>query len=266
MGRQPGGAPPRWPSDVAPELDQTAQLAVTCAETLNLPADQVRDIERAAQLHDIGKAAVPAAILAEQGALTEGEQRFIRRYTSIGERLLTNIEELEPVAAIVRGSQERWDGGGYPDQLVGENLPVLSRVIAVATAFTAMTTDRPHAAARTVEDALAELRRCSGTQFDPTVVAAFTDAVTADRRAGGEFPPRFPCRRSRPATGCWSPPLRCVTGPIGCGRRRSSGGAGGGPGRGRRGGRGWADRVGECPSRSGDGRARRRSPVAASYG
>ncbi|HEX8631451.1 MAG TPA: HD domain-containing phosphohydrolase [Catenuloplanes sp.] len=163
---------------VGTELDRTARWAVACAVTLGLPADQIASIERAAQLHDIGKAALPAAILAKRGSLTDEEQRFVRKHTAIGERLLSNVDDLEPVAAIVRASQERWNGDGYPDQLVGEQIPLSSRIIAVATAFCAMTSDRPHAAARSVDEALAELSRCSGTQFDPAVVAAFTDAVT----------------------------------------------------------------------------------------
>jgi diguanylate cyclase (GGDEF)-like protein len=160
------------------DIDHTATLAVTCAEALELAADQIAIIERAAQLHDIGKAALPVAILAKRDALTEDEQRFIRRHTAIGERLVNNANDLEPVAAIVRASQERWDGDGYPDQLAGEQIPIGSRIIAVTAAFSAMITDRPHAAARSVDDALTELDRCSGTQFDPAVVTAFTTSVS----------------------------------------------------------------------------------------
>jgi diguanylate cyclase (GGDEF)-like protein len=170
--------PDRGDIDLTNDIEHTAKLAVRCAETLELPADQIVIIERAAQLHDIGKAALPVAILAKRGALTEDEQLFIRRHTAIGERLVNNAHDLEPVAAIVRASQERWDGDGYPDQLAGEQIPIGSRVIAVTAAFVAMITDRPHAAARSVDDALTELVRCSGTQFDPTVVSAFTKSVS----------------------------------------------------------------------------------------
>jgi diguanylate cyclase (GGDEF)-like protein len=164
--------------DLGNEVDRTAQLAVMCAATLDLPADQILIIERAAQLHDIGKAALPVAILAKRDALTEEEQRFIRRHTAIGERLVNSASDLAPVAAIVRASQERWDGDGYPDQLAGELIPIGSRIIAVTAAFCAMTIDRPHAAARSIDDALTELNRCSGTQFDPTVVSAFIGTVS----------------------------------------------------------------------------------------
>jgi diguanylate cyclase (GGDEF)-like protein len=170
--------PDKGDIDLGKDIDHTAKLAVACAETLELPADQIVIIEWAAQLHDIGKAALPVAILAKRGALTEDEQRFIRRHTAIGERLLSNANDLEPVAAIVRASQERWDGDGYPDQLAGEQIPIGSRIIAVTAAFVAMITDRPHAAARSVDDTLTELRRCSGTQFDPTVVSAFAKSVS----------------------------------------------------------------------------------------
>lgn len=166
------------------ELDRTARLAATCAAHLGLPVEQALIIERAAQLHDIGKAALPASILAKRGALTDEEQRFVRRHTAIGERLLFGVDDLEPVATIVRASQERWDGEGYPDQLAGEQIPIGARIIAVVSAFRAMTADRPHAAARSVDDAVAELHRCSGTQFDPEVVAAFTAVVTSGVAAG----------------------------------------------------------------------------------
>jgi diguanylate cyclase (GGDEF)-like protein len=166
------------------ELDRIAQLALACAAHLDLPEDQTANIERAAQMHDIGKAALPASILAKRGALTEDEQRFVRRHTAIGERLLYGADDLEQVAIIVRASQERWDGQGYPDQLSGEEIPIGSRIIAVVSAFCAMTSDRPYAAARSIEDAVAELRRCSGTQFDPAVVAAFTEVVTRRIVAG----------------------------------------------------------------------------------
>jgi two-component system, cell cycle response regulator len=164
--------------DLGNDIDHTAKLAAICAETLGLPADQIGIIEWAAQLHDIGKAALPVAILAKRDALTEDERQFIRRHTAIGERLLNNANDLEPVAAIVRASQERWDGDGYPDRLAGEQIPIGSRIIAVTAAFVAMITDRPHAAARSVDDTLTELDRCSGTQFDPTVVSAFAKSVS----------------------------------------------------------------------------------------
>ena len=159
-------------------LDRVVGVAVTCAEEFGLPADQVLTIEPAAQLHDIGKVAIPAAILAKRGDLTDEEQEFMRRHSLIGERLLRGSASLDQVAAMVRTVQERWDGGGYPDQLTGDSIPIGARIIAVANAFCAMTTDRAHAPARSTADALTEIDRCAGTQFDPAVVAVVAEVVT----------------------------------------------------------------------------------------
>ena len=168
--------------DDQPDLDHhlltgMAGLAVTCAEAVGVPADQLAIIESAAQLHDIGKVAIPAAILTKPTPLTDDERNFIRRHAAIGERLLAVNDTLEPMAGVVRAIHERWDGAGYPDQLAGEQIPVGARIIAAVEAFYAMIGDRPYAPKRSVADALAELNRCSGTQFDPAVVAALTEAV-----------------------------------------------------------------------------------------
>jgi two-component system cell cycle response regulator len=124
-------------------------------------------------LHDTGKLAIPESILNKPGPLTGDEWDFIRRHTVIGERVPALVPALRRAAALVRSSHERWDGTGYPDGLAGDQIPVGARIVAVADAFSAMTEDRPHAAARSVDDALAELLACSGTQFDPAVVAVF---------------------------------------------------------------------------------------------
>jgi HD-GYP domain-containing protein (c-di-GMP phosphodiesterase class II) len=134
---------------------------------------------RAAELHDIGKMAVPDAILAKPGPLNAEEWEFMRRHTIVGERILGAADALRPVASIVRSSHERWDGGGYPDGLAAEEIPLGSRIVFVCDAFDAMVTDRSYRRRSSVEQALAELRRCSGTQFDPAVVAAF-EKVVAD--------------------------------------------------------------------------------------
>jgi diguanylate cyclase (GGDEF)-like protein len=163
--------------DLGSHLDRVAALAAACAHHIGLPADQIRSIERAAQLHDIGKAAVPAAILDKRGDLTDEEQQFVRHHSTIGARLLSGDDSLDQAAAMIGAMQERWDGTGYPDQRARHSIPIGARIIAVADAFCAMTTDRPHAPARSAEEALAELYRCSGTQFDPTVVAAVAQSV-----------------------------------------------------------------------------------------
>ena len=135
-------------------------------------------MRHAAELHDVGKVAIPDAILNKPGPLDPLEWEFIRRHTLIGERIIAAAPALGPVAALVRSSHERWDGAGYPDKLTEQQIPVGSRIVAVADAFDAMTAERPYNAAMTPELALSELRRCAGTQFDPVVVDAFCEAWT----------------------------------------------------------------------------------------
>ena len=137
-------------------------------------------VRRAAELHDIGKVAIPASILTKPGSLTAEEWDFIRRHTVIGERILAVVPALADVAGIVRASHERWDGNGYPDRIAGREIPLAARIVAVADSYCAMTENRPYAQARPAESAIAELRSCAGTQFDPRVVAAFLDVLAAD--------------------------------------------------------------------------------------
>ena len=150
-------------------------LAAAVGARLGMTAEQLDEVTRAAELHDIGKAAVPDAILKKEGPLDEDEWLFMRRHTIIGERILAEAPALVPVAKLVRSSHERWDGSGYPDGLTGDAIPLGARVIAVCDAFNAMTSDRPYSSALSDERALAELRRSAGTQFDPDVVEAFCD-------------------------------------------------------------------------------------------
>ena len=154
-------------------VEHVADLAVACAEALGLSGPDVQSVERAAELHDIGKVGIPSEILTKQGPLNDEEWDFMRRHSIIGERILTGVPSLERVASMVRSSHERWDGNGYPDGLAGEEIPLGARIILVADAFCAMTENRPYAAARSVESSRHELRACSGAQFDPAVVTAF---------------------------------------------------------------------------------------------
>jgi diguanylate cyclase (GGDEF)-like protein len=140
----------------------------------------LQDLARAADLHDIGMVAVPASILAKPGPLTPEEWRFVERHPVIGERILTAAPALAGVARLVRATHERHDGTGYPDRLAGEEIPLPARIIAVCIAYQAMRSERPHRPAADHEEALAELARFAGTQFDPQVVEAFV-RVYADR-------------------------------------------------------------------------------------
>jgi two-component system, cell cycle response regulator len=138
--------------------------------------DQLDVLARAAELHDVGKMAIPDAILSKPGALDEQEWAFMRRHTIFGERILSAAPALLPVAKVVRSTHERYDGDGYPDRLAGEEIPLGARIIAVCDAFHAMISNRPYRKGMNMEEALEELQRCSGTQFDPAVVDAFREA------------------------------------------------------------------------------------------
>jgi diguanylate cyclase (GGDEF)-like protein len=159
--------------ELAPHVQAVTVLAEDVGHRLGLAQHMIEQVRQAAQLHDIGKIAIPNAILDKPGPLDAEEWNYIRRHTTIGERIIHAAPALAQVAVLVRSSHERYDGDGYPDGLSGDAIPIGSRIISVCDAFDAMTSDRPYRLAMTPADALAELKRCSGTQFDPTVVAAF---------------------------------------------------------------------------------------------
>ena len=139
---------------------------------LGLDDAALRDLRFAAVFHDIGKIAVPEAILSKPGPLTPEEREIMERHTIVGEQILAPVEFLAGVRALVRHEHERWDGAGYPDRLAGEAIPIGSRIILACDALHAMTSDRPYRAALSLEEAVAELRRHAGTQFDPRVIEA----------------------------------------------------------------------------------------------
>ena len=145
-------------------------LAAQTGALLRLRRDELAELSRAAQLHDIGKLAVPDEILHKRGPLDEREWEFIHQHTIVGERILRASPAFRSVATIVRSTHERWDGTGYPDGRRGEEIPLAARIVAACDAFIALTSERPYRRARSQEDALTELERCAGTQFDPTVV------------------------------------------------------------------------------------------------
>jgi two-component system, cell cycle response regulator len=158
---------------------EVADLAVAVASKLSMLPDDVDVMARAAELHDIGKMAVPDQILQKPGPLDAGELEFIRKHTLVGERILAAAPALQPVARLVRASHERWDGTGYPDGLRGEEIPLGARIIAVCDAYHAMTSDRVYQPPIDPVAALMELRRCAGTQWDPQVVEIFCSAMEA---------------------------------------------------------------------------------------
>jgi diguanylate cyclase (GGDEF)-like protein len=160
---------------LAHHLADVAALAEAVSRRLNVPPEQLQTIRQAAELHDVGKLAIPEEILAKPGPLSEDEWEFVKRHTLIGERILASAPALRSAAEVVRSSHERWDGGGYPDKLRGAEIPLGARIIAVCDAFDAMTSSRPYASSLSRQEAIRELVRCSGTQFDPNVVDAFAD-------------------------------------------------------------------------------------------
>jgi HD-GYP domain-containing protein (c-di-GMP phosphodiesterase class II) len=144
---------------------------------MGLANDEQQQLQQVAELHDVGKVAIPDAILHKQGPLDEEEWAFVRRHTLIGERIIGAAPALAKAAKLVRSTHERFDGGGYPDGLAGEQIPLGSRIIAVCDAFTAMTHQRPYAPQLTTQQAIGELHRCAGGQFDPQVVAVLARVV-----------------------------------------------------------------------------------------
>lgn len=143
----------------------------------NLTTRELATIERAARIHDIGKAAVRDAILLKNGPLTDEERRSMESHPSIGADLITRMFAYRECVELIRHHHERWDGGGYPSKLIGDRIPLGARIIAVADSLDAMTTDRPYRKALTFDEAVAEIRRNSRTQFDPEIVAAFFEAI-----------------------------------------------------------------------------------------
>ena len=159
-------------------VQDVAELCERVALRAGMTEDRLGPVVQAAALHDIGKAAIPDAILNKPGPLDEEEWAFLHRHTLIGERIMLAAPALAAAAQLVRSSHEHWDGRGYPDGLAGEEIPLGARIIAACDAFEAMTSDRAYRRAMSPEVALDELRRCAGTQFDPNVIAALELALS----------------------------------------------------------------------------------------
>jgi diguanylate cyclase (GGDEF)-like protein len=158
---------------LAAHLGHVGTLAEAVACKLGLPEDVVTLTRLTAELHDVGKTAIPDAILEKPGPLDEHEWALLKRHTIIGERILAAAPALVRIAPLVRSTHERVDGTGYPDGLLGDAIPLSSRIVSVVDAYDAMTSSRPYGVERTSDQAIAELRRCAGTQFDQAVVEAF---------------------------------------------------------------------------------------------
>jgi len=148
-----------------------------------LPDEETEDIVLAASLHDIGKIGVPDHVLLKEGKLTDEEFEWIRKHPEWGWMAVRNVEGFQYASLLLLHHHERLDGRGYPGNLKGSQIPLGSRLITVADSFDAMTTNRPYRSARTHDEAIRELQRCAGTQFDPDVVNAFCASMSDSRRA-----------------------------------------------------------------------------------
>src|SRR4051794_20780568 len=193
--RSPSSPPPSPVASPLPASSSTQSRAApsppaAATRRFAMTSEQLDEVARAAELHDVGKVGIPDAILDKPGRLDEDEWEFMRQHTILGERILNAAAALRPVAQLVRSSHERWDGTGYPDKLRGADTPLGSRIIAVCDAYEAMTSDRAYRSALAPEVAAEELRASAGTQFDPEVVDAFLDAIaTRDTPAAPDREP-----------------------------------------------------------------------------
>jgi HD-GYP domain-containing protein (c-di-GMP phosphodiesterase class II) len=162
-----------------PELDQAGHasrvtsLALELAQALGAGRTRIDAIRTGGPLHDIGKAAVKPSILRKPGPLAPDEVEEIRVHPVAGARMLAGVASVKHALGCILHHHERWDGNGYPHGLAGDEIPYEARIIAVADAYDAMTSDRPYRAAMSRDDARAEIERCSGTQFDPQIAGAF---------------------------------------------------------------------------------------------
>jgi HD-GYP domain-containing protein (c-di-GMP phosphodiesterase class II) len=156
-------------------------LVLGVCDRMGLGARDRRDAEFTALLHDVGKIRIPSEIINKPAKLTPEERAIIETHTILGEELLAKVGGLlGNVGTIVRSCHEDWDGTGYPDGLVGEQIPLVARIVRTCDAFSAMTTDRPYRAGRPAHEALEELRRCAGTDFDPATVEALAEVIAAE--------------------------------------------------------------------------------------
>ncbi|MDR5659246.1 HD-GYP domain-containing protein [Serpentinicella sp. ANB-PHB4] len=158
-------------------VSRMEEVAVKIGEKMNMLPNDMSNLKLLVKFHDIGKIGIPDQILKKPGLLTKEEYEEIKKHCEIGYRIIKSVSSLAPIAPLALSHHERWDGQGYPQGLKGEEIPLLSRLIAIVDAYDAMTNDRPYKKVLTHEEALAEIQRCSGTQFDPKLVKIFIEAT-----------------------------------------------------------------------------------------
>ena len=158
----------------------SSRVAAYCRQIalqMDLGHEETEEIVLAAALHDIGKIGVPDSVLLKEGSLTDGEFGWIKKHPEFGWMAVRNVDGFLKASLMVLHHHERWTGGGYPGNLRGSEIPLGSSIITVADSFDALTTNRPYRKGRSHAEALAEICRCSGTQFNPIVVRAFCDSI-----------------------------------------------------------------------------------------
>ncbi len=188
--------------DLDDHLRSVASLVVILAREVGIAGEELDVVARAGEMHDVGKIAIPEDVLRKDGPLSEVERQLVRTHTLIGERILASAPAMAPVARLVRSGHERWDGTGYPDRLAGEDIPLGARVIAICDAFDAMVSTKPYRRSMDSHEAVEELRRCAGTQFDPRLVDLFCEFVHPQV---GDWAIE---RAARPAAGAVTAPAR----------------------------------------------------------
>jgi putative nucleotidyltransferase with HDIG domain len=161
---------------------QVTVYADAIAEQMKLSDEERSLVIKAAMVHDVGKVGVMEAIMGKQEKLTDEEYELIKRHTIIGAEILSQMKGLEDIVPLVKHHHERWDGRGYPDGLKGEEIPLGARILTLADSLDAMLSDRPYRSTRSFQEVMAEVGRCSGTQFDPDVVAAFISVTKVKDR------------------------------------------------------------------------------------
>jgi len=195
--------------DLGEHCDDVAGDVELLARTIGLDEEAIGLIIKAGDLHDVGKLGIPDEIIAKPGALSEQEWEFMRQHTVMGEQIIAAAgPSLERIGPLVRASHERWDGKGYPDGLAGEEIPLGARIITICDSFRAMLDERSYKPAMSLQDALAELRRCAGTQFDPNLVEVFCRLVSerAQREGAGDGATDAPAPAGSRARSTWPHP------------------------------------------------------------